>query len=148
MKKLLVALLAVLAVATIPAAGASDAMKAIVASYLDIQAALAADKTDGVKTAAASIGEQASRMGAEGQAILKASKAVEGAADVKAARAAFGDLSDAVIAQAKAEGWKDLPEAKVAFCPMVNKSWIQKGDAIRNPYYGSSMLTCGSFQKR
>jgi hypothetical protein len=57
-------------------------------------------------------------------------------------------LSDAVIAAAKAEGWKDLPGMKVAYCPMAKRSWIQKEDAIRNPYYGKSMLTCGSFTKK
>ena len=64
---------------------ASDAMKAIVGSYLDIQAQLAADKTDGVKPAAQAIGDQASRMGAAGEAIAKAAKAVGAAADIKAA---------------------------------------------------------------
>jgi hypothetical protein len=35
---------------------------------------------------------------------------------------------------------------KVAFCPMVRKPWMQQGEAIANPYYGSQMLTCGSFR--
>lgn len=147
MKRAILALVCTMVFAAAPLLQASEAMKAIVASYLDIHAALAADKTDGVKDAAKAIGEQAGRMGADGQAILKASKAVEEAADIKAARAAFGDLSDAVIAGAKAEGWKDVPDAKVAYCPMVKKSWIQKAPSIQNPYYGSSMLTCGEFKK-
>ncbi|WP_187477740.1 DUF3347 domain-containing protein [Amniculibacterium sp. G2-70] len=33
-------------------------------------------------------------------------------------------------------------------CPMANKgkgaNWLSKEDAIKNPYYGSQMLTCGS----
>lgn len=126
---------------------ASDAMKAIVGSYLDIQAKLAADKIDGIKPAAQAIATQASRMGAPGDPIAKAAKAIGEAADIKAARLAFGDLSDAVIAAGKADGWKDVPEVKVAYCPMVKKSWVQKESEIRNPYLGSSMLTCGSFTK-
>lgn len=126
---------------------ASDAMKAIVGSYLEIQAKLAADKTDGVKAAAEAIGQQAERMGEPGVAMAKSAKAVADAADLKAARVAFGDLSDAVIAAGKAEGWKDTPEVKVAYCPMVKKSWVQKEADIRNPYYGTAMLTCGSFTK-
>jgi hypothetical protein len=31
---------------------------------------------------------------------------------------------------------------------MIKKSWIQKDDAIKNPYYGSSMLTCGEIKKK
>lgn len=126
---------------------ASDAMKAIVGSYLVIQAKLAADTIDGVKPAAQDIGGQAARMGPAGEAIVKSAKAVENAADLKTTRLAFGDLSDAVIAAGKAELWKDVPEVKVAYCPMVKKSWVQKEAEIRNPYYGKSMLTCGEFRK-
>jgi hypothetical protein len=125
----------------------SDAMKAIVASYLEIHAALMADKTDGIQAAAKAIGTQAAGMGAEGATIVTTAKAVADAADVKAARAAFGDLSDAVIAAAKAEGFKDLPDVKVAYCPMVKKSWLQKEATIKNPYYGTAMPTCGEFRK-
>jgi HPt (histidine-containing phosphotransfer) domain-containing protein len=127
---------------------ASDAMKSIVGSYLDIQARLASDKFDGVAPAAHAIASQAARMGTGGEALAKSAQAVEQAADIKAARKAFGDLSDAVIDAAKAEGWKDLPDVKVAYCPMAKRSWIQKEDSIRNPYYGTSMLTCGSFTKK
>lgn len=129
------------------ALSASDPMNAIVASYLEIQTALAADKTEGVAKAAKAIGAQAAGLGDKGAAIAKAAKAVEGAADLKAARAAFGDLSDAVIAAGKDEGWKDTPDVKVAYCSMARKSWLQKGETIRNPYYGSSMLTCGELKK-
>jgi hypothetical protein len=31
----------------------------------------------------------------------------------------------------------------VAYCPMARKYWLQRGTAIRNPYYGKSMLECG-----
>jgi hypothetical protein len=126
---------------------ASDAMKAIVGSYLQIHAALSADKTEGVATAAKAISAQAAGMGTDGAPIVTAAKAVEKAGDIGAARVAFGTLSDAVIAAAKAEGFKDLPDVKVAYCPMVRKSWLQKDGTISNPYYGSSMQTCGEFKK-
>jgi len=127
---------------------ASDAMKAIVTSYLEIQNKLAADKIDDVKPAAKNIAAQAGRMGDGGRDIAKAAAALEQAADLKAVRDAFATLSDAVITEAKREGWKDMGDVKVAFCPMVNHSWLQKGDQIRNPYYGASMSTCGEFPKK
>jgi uncharacterized protein DUF3347 len=127
---------------------ASDAMKAIVGSYLEIQGQLAANKVEGIKPAAKAIGEQAARMGTEGAAIVTAAKAMQEAADLKTAREAFGSLSDAVIAAGTAEGWKDIPDLRVAYCPMIRKSWIQKDDAIKNPYYGPSMLTCGEIKKK
>ena len=35
---------------------------------------------------------------------------------------------------------------RVAFCPMAMRPWLQRDGALRNPYYGSQMLTCGSFR--
>jgi Cu(I)/Ag(I) efflux system membrane fusion protein len=80
--------------------------------------------------------------------MVKAAKTVGAAADIKAAREAFGPLSDAVVAAAKAEGYKDLADVKLAYCPMVQKSWLQKGDQIQNPYYGQAMSSCGEFKKK
>ena len=127
---------------------ASDAMKAIVGSYLDIQRQLVADKIDGVKAPAKSIAAQAARMGDAGRDMATAAAALEQAGDLTAAREAFGPLSEAVIAAARAEGWKDVGDVKVAYCPMVKHSWLQKEDQIRNPYYGASMSTCGEFRKK
>jgi membrane fusion protein, copper/silver efflux system len=125
----------------------SEALTAVVGSYLEIQAQLAADKFDGIKTPSAAIAAKAGTLGKEGAAIAKAAKAVEGAKDIAAAREAFGPLSDAVIAAARAEGFKELKDVKVAFCPMVKKSWLQKGEEMRNPYYGAAMSTCGEFKQ-
>jgi hypothetical protein len=125
---------------------ASETMKAIVDSYLTIHAKLAADKTDGIKAAAANIATKAETMGANGAAIAKAAKAVGAAADLTAAREAFGPLSDAVIAGVRAEG-QGFGDVKVAYCPMVKRSWMQKDPAIKNPYYGTTMPTCGEFKK-
>ena len=124
----------------------SEELEAVVASYLEVQAQLAADKADGIKGPAAAIAEQAAGMGAAGADIVKAAKSLEAAGTLEAAREAFGPLSDAVVAAAKAEGWQGLDGVKLAYCPMANRSWLQKEDAIRNPYYGSQMLTCGSFK--
>jgi hypothetical protein len=127
---------------------ASEALKAIVPSYMEIHSRLFRDSTDGIKQAAAAIEEQASRMGASGAAIARAAKAMQAAADLPSARAAFGPLSDAVIAAGNAEGWKDMPDVKEAYCPMIKKSWLQKDAGIRNPYYGPAMSTCGEFKRQ
>ena len=128
-------------------AQASDALKAIVGSYLEIHAQLATDKIDSIKAPATALAARATGLGDSGADMAKAAKAVADAPDLKAARDAFGVLSDAVVATAKAEGWKDLGDAKLAFCPMARRSWLQKEDKIRNPYYGSAMLDCGEFKK-
>ena len=127
---------------------AADPLKAIIESYLQIHSQLISDKTDGVKAAATEIAKQAASMGPSGAAIAKAAAPVGAAADLKATRQAFGPLSDAVIAAAASDPalLKELG-LKVAFCPMVNRSWLQKEDKVRNPYYGSAMLECGEIKK-
>jgi hypothetical protein len=33
------------------------------------------------------------------------------------------------------------------YCPMQKATWMSKEEAIKNPYYGSQMLTCGSVKE-
>ena len=33
------------------------------------------------------------------------------------------------------------------YCPMVKAIWLSEAKPIKNPYYGSSMLTCGQVQE-
>lgn len=127
-------------------AEASEALKKVVASYIEIQTQLAADKIDAIKGPARAIVSDAGTMGESGADIVAAAKTVERASDLKKAREAFGKLSDVVIAAAKADGWKDLDGVKLAYCPMVRNSWLQKDERVRNPYYGSLMLECGEFR--
>jgi len=125
---------------------ASEPMKAIVASYLDIQTQLVSDKTETIASQAHAIGEQAARLTQGGAAVASAAAALEKAGDIKAMRDAFGALSDAVVSAAKADGWTDVSGLKLAYCPMAKRSWLQSGDTIQNPYYGKSMPGCGEFK--
>ena len=34
-----------------------------------------------------------------------------------------------------------------AYCPMADANWLQKEDAIINPYFGKKMLNCGEFDR-
>lgn len=126
---------------------ASESLKAIVESYITIQSQLASDKIEDVKGPARAIAAQAVTMGKDGVDLARAANSLESASDLKSARNAFGALTDAVMAAGKAEGWKDVEGVRLAFCPMVKRSWLQKEEQIRNPYYGSGMLTCGEFRK-
>lgn len=112
-------------------------------AYLKIHAALSSDTTDGVQAAAKTIAADAKAMGPAGQKTAEVAERMATAADLKAARAVFGDLSDAVIELVG----ESVGDVKKAYCPMVKKFWLQKGDQIANPYYGSSMLRCGEFKK-
>ena len=139
-----VALAIVGAFAVINNVSASESVKAIVNSYLEAHAALASDKLEGVRAPAAAMAAEAEKMGQGGATIAKQARALEQATDLNAARQAFNPLSESVIAAAKAA---NLPDVKVAYCPMAKGSWLQKDSTIKNPYYGSQMLTCGEFKK-
>ncbi len=141
----------------------ASTFEVVVENYLGIQTALAGDSLGGVADGAALIAKSSASLRADFDAhqagvadgsadqIVKLLPALEKAAvsltkagSLKKARAAFGDLSEVIVEYRNlVEG--DVPN--VAYCPMAKKSWLQNGKTIANPYYGSSMLRCGSIVK-
>jgi membrane fusion protein, copper/silver efflux system len=66
--------------------------------------------------------------------------------DIAATRDDFHALSDvliAYVAQHRAQ-MKAMPLK--AYCPMADAFWLQKGGELVNPYMGSQMPHCGSFE--
>jgi len=77
-------------------------------------------------------------------AALSASKKLAGSKDLKSQRKAFAELSNAMepLLTGKLESGKIYKD----FCPMAlgkGAYWLSSTEDIRNPYYGSQMLTCG-----
>ena len=132
---------AALAALAVPASAA--VADGLAAPYLHIQVALANDSTDGVAEAARAIAAEAAGMGEQAAAIGAAAETLADAADLQSARDAFGPLSDALIVYGRDVGFGEL---RLAYCPMVDKEWLQATSEIRNPFYGSMMLTCGEFR--
>ena len=62
--------------------------------------------------------------------------------DLAKQRIAFQTLSESIITLIKTE--KQLKPAYIMYCPMKKAYWISSVEQIKNPYYGSSMLTCGN----
>jgi hypothetical protein len=62
--------------------------------------------------------------------------------DVKKQRAAFKTVSTNVYELMKVS--KAETATYYQYCPMVKANWLSKEAAVKNPYYGASMLTCGS----
>ncbi len=122
-------------------------LEAVVAKYLLIQNALAQDTRTGVKEAARELAQAAAAGGGMFDAkFVATAETLAQTSDLKAARAAFRPLSDALIAVTAAKGGGNSGRVEV-FCPMAKASWIQVGEAIRNPYYGREMLECGSVKR-
>jgi hypothetical protein len=66
--------------------------------------------------------------------------------DLAKQREVFSNFSDNLIAVAKAVKLSDK-EIYLQYCPMKKASWLSSEKAIKNPYYGSSMLTCGTVKE-
>jgi hypothetical protein len=62
--------------------------------------------------------------------------------DLNKQREYFAILSSNMVAVAKAFKLSDSP-IYVQYCPMKKALWLSLEKEIQNPYYGSSMLTCG-----
>lgn len=137
------AVLAGLLAAPAASGAAADPLQAVLEPYFRIQSSLSDDTIDGVRADATAVAEAAGALGEPGVPIARAAGALSAAADLAAARLAFGTLSDAVVTYADAAGTAAGDGVHVMFCPMVDKQWMQKGEAVRNPYYGKSMLACG-----
>jgi hypothetical protein len=67
---------------------------------------------------------------------------IAGTKDLAKQRSYFQSFSDAVITLIKAA--RLSRPVYIDYCPMKKASWASLEKTIRNPYYGSSMLTCGS----
>ncbi|MEZ4805477.1 MAG: DUF3347 domain-containing protein [Bacteroidia bacterium] len=116
--------------------------------YLDIKDALV--KSDNHATKAAIDvylkGIKSESEFTEKKALLKSVEKLSKAPDIEAKRTAFKEVSITM--------WrlvKRLDQIKgpvyYQYCPMKKAYWISKEKAIRNPYYGSSMLTCGNISE-
>jgi protein SCO1 len=116
---------------------------ALLDPYLRIEQALTNDSFDGVSDSALALATAAMKLGSRGAAVKAAVNPFAQAGDVRAARAAFGGLSEAILRLAGASGITFAGRAEIAYCPMARKYWLQKGDTVQNPYYGKQMSDCG-----
>jgi hypothetical protein len=118
----------------------------IVDPYLKIQTALAQDRVDDVKANAGNIATAAAGLGAPAMKIDTAAVQLASAAELDDARDKFGVLSEAIIAYMDGLQLVAPEGVRKAYCPMAQKPWLQEGATLANPYYGTSMATCGEFR--
>jgi len=84
------------------------------------------------------------------QNLKKALKSMQLEAEIESQRLAFKDFSDTFYKTIKAYGLGGTT-AFYEYCPMAfNNSgayWLSDNAAIRNPYFGAKMLSCGSVEE-
>jgi hypothetical protein len=103
--------------------------------YIEAAAALAADDMEKAKVSLSALAKDS-----KGEMKELAEKAAS-TGDIAAMRDNFKELS-------KLATTIELPEGyAVAFCPMYKggAKWVQKKETLANPYFGKTMMTCGSF---
>jgi uncharacterized protein YfiM (DUF2279 family) len=149
------ALVAVLAASPARADTASfdKAMQPVLTQYLTIHKALSGDTVKGVAKAAKKLasltkalkpkrvtGKHAKHYATLPAKLKAAAQKVAKAKGIKAQREAYKALSRPMAL------WATMSKpagVNVVFCSMAKGSWLQRTKAIRNPYYGAKMLTCG-----
>lgn len=75
-------------------------------------------------------------------ALLKDAGDISKTKNIKKQREYFAGFSDHMFALTKTTELSTEPIYK-AYCPMKKASWLSSSTAIKNPYFGSAMLTCG-----
>ncbi len=74
--------------------------------------------------------------------LIKDAAKIASTKDLKKQREYFSGFSDKMFEMAKSAKLNKEPVYK-QYCPMAKGSWLSSSSAIKNPYYGSAMLTCG-----
>lgn len=79
--------------------------------------------------------------------LLKATEKLSKAGtNLEKQRAAFNDVSTTMWKLIKGSDKVSQP-VYYQYCPMKKAYWLSKEKEIKNPYYGSSMLTCGKVEE-
>ncbi|MFT5050934.1 MAG: Cu(I)/Ag(I) efflux system membrane fusion protein [Chlamydiales bacterium] len=135
----------------------------VVEAYLRLQHELASDKDDGASArsmvemlAAVDMG----LLGDDGHVawmeqlpeLKRATEALAAAEDLEQRRSLLSPVTTRLIRALKTFGYERSDGAVGVFhCPMAlggdGADWIQQGEQTANPYFGSSMLRCGSLEE-
>ncbi|HMJ47629.1 MAG TPA: DUF3347 domain-containing protein [Ferruginibacter sp.] len=123
-------------------------LSALLQSYFDIKNALVAANAS---TASLNAGSFIKMLNAFDTGIitsrfapslLKDAAEISGSSDIRHQREHFATLSTDFYSLAKAVKLTSQP-LYYAYCPMKKVYWLSNEAAIKNPYYGNMMLTCG-----
>lgn len=121
----------------------------LLANYYDIKDALVSDNAKAASIKANEFIKTANSIDykiiSEGNinALLKDATAISVTTDIAKQRVYFSNLSNNMADLAGVVKFTSSPIYR-AYCPMKKANWLSNEKIIKNPYYGSSMLTCGT----
>ncbi len=126
-----------------------DKLNAVYLPYQRLTSALTEGDAAAVKVEALAL-QAGAKAVQGGETLAKTAAELLNSEDLEAQRVAYSPLSDEFIALLKKTGL-DSGELYVAHCPMAlndkGANWVSHTKEIRNPYFGDSMLTCGSVKE-
>lgn len=132
---------------TAPKLALNGVAKPVFENYLAVQASLAGDSLETISTSASAVAQAARNDTAKTLPVEVAvqAEALAKAKDLAAARKAFRPLSESLIRYAKSG---NIPAGTLyeVYCPMAKAGWLQADKAVRNPYFGQAMLSCGQIK--
>lgn len=136
-------------------------LRATVDAYFPVADALSHDDLEAAQASASTFHDTLNTIEMsllEGEAHMAWMKALEtietgvnglkSALEIEAARAAFEQVSNGLIAAADRFGLTGDTPAYIYHCPMAfdgrGADWLQNKQGTENPYYGSAMFSCGA----
>ena len=114
---------------------------ALVSSNANTAAVSATEFINAINGTSAEIIKEESRA-----VLLSDAVAISKTNNLKLQREKFASLSTNLFALAKTVKLTTDP-VYLQYCPMKKASWLSNNKTIKNPYYGSAMLTCGSVKE-
>lgn len=155
MKKIFV-IVALFATVFVQHSFAQDSIKTqlspLLTSYYNLKDALVSSNANAATASAAGLVKAISETDKEivkdeyRNVLLNDATAISKTKDLKIQREKFSTLSASIFALAKTVKLSAEPVYQ-QYCPMKKASWLSNNKAIKNPYYGSAMLTCGSVKE-
>ena len=141
----------------------TSSLEPVYEKYIVIQTALAGDDLKGFQSAASELHAAMDHIDDSeldevaqpvwhdiSERLLTNQEHIQHLTDIEAARKLFETYSIAMIEVSKRFGYKGNTEMNIVFCPMAfdleGAFWIQVGEQINNPYFGSEMLRCGEIK--
>lgn len=120
-------------------------LETVYKNYLALKDALVASNKEEAKHAALQL--QKSMEGvADGEMAADEVGKLAVAANLDEQRKAFSEVSNRMAILLKG-GKLSMGMIYLDYCPMAKASWLSSEKDIKNPYFGDSMLTCGSVKE-
>ena len=152
MKKLIfTALFSIFSILNLSAQTTDASISKLYQNYIVIKDALVTDNSDGASKAANEFLKSASMVDykvlSEGNldTLRQDASTIAESRSIETQRESFAKLSSNMIELAKKFKMADS-SVFVLYCPMQNASWLSAQKEVKNPFYGRSMLTCGSMK--